>query len=151
MGVKGRKLKVQDCFGKNCPLKIPHPRAGHDIKKSAFPLGCSICRSEHLEEFDEAQALIRQYLEEEGPDAFLKMNRTLHASVEIVGGKGGKKGKKGPPPMKKKKKFVFKARPAPPRPPPAELAKRAEQYKAKKKSAPAAAAAAIRGEHPPAG
>ena len=64
-------------------------------------------------------------LEEEGLDAFLKMDRSLHDSVAIYGGKGGKKGKKGPPPAKKKKK-VFKARPAPPRPGPAELAKRAE-------------------------
>ena len=81
MGIKGRKLKVKDCFGKNCPLNIPHPRAGHDIKKSGFPLGCSLCRSEHLEEYDAAQEQIRKMLEEEGLDAFLKMDRSLHESV----------------------------------------------------------------------
>ena len=47
-----RKQKVRDCFGKNCPLKVPHPRANKDAKKSSFPLGCSLCRSEHLEDFD---------------------------------------------------------------------------------------------------
>ena len=49
----------KNCNGKNCPLKIPHPPASNNFKKSAFPLGCSICRSEHLEEYDQAQDQIR--------------------------------------------------------------------------------------------
>jgi len=43
---------IKDCKGKNCPLKVLHPPAGRDPKKSSFPLGCSLCRSEHLEEYD---------------------------------------------------------------------------------------------------
>ena len=43
----GRKLR--DCKGINCPLKVHHPPADRDVKKSGFPLGCSLCRSEHLE------------------------------------------------------------------------------------------------------
>ena len=115
---------------------MPHPRAGRDIKKSAFPLGCSLCRSEHLEEYDAAQEQIRKLLEDEGIDAFLKMDRSLHETVKLGGG-----GKKGPGgggggPKKaanwkqiaaaKRKKKAFKARPAPPRPAPAELARRAD-------------------------
>ena len=38
--------------GANCPLKVAHPPAGENHKKSAFPLGCSICRSEKLEQYD---------------------------------------------------------------------------------------------------
>ena len=54
------RVKVpKDCKGKNCPLGIPHPPPGHIAAKSAFPLGCSICRSEHLEEYDRAQAAIK--------------------------------------------------------------------------------------------
>ena len=149
--IHGRK-KAKDCFGKNCPLKVPHPRAGRDIKKSGFPLGCSLCRSEHLEEYDAAQAQIRQLLEEEGLDAFLQMDRSLHESVKLVGGKGGKKKGPGPGGPKKAvakkrpaKKKVFKARPAPPRPAPAELARRADQYAAKKKKPAQGAAAAAQG------
>ena len=41
---------LRDCKGKNCPLKIHHPPASKECKKSTFLLGCSICRSEHLEE-----------------------------------------------------------------------------------------------------
>ena len=58
--------KIRDCKGKNCPLNTPHPPAGPDIKKSGFPLGCSICRSEHLEEYDAAQAMIKKMVAEEG-------------------------------------------------------------------------------------
>ena len=60
------------------------------------------------------------------------MDRSLHESVKIQGGKGGKKGKKAPA-KKKAPPKKFKARPAPPRPAPAELARRAEEYAAKKK------------------
>ena len=83
--------KFRDCGGKNCPLKIHHPPASRNAKKSAFHLGCSLCRSEHLEEYDEAQAAIRALLEEDG-DAFLNIDRTLHGSVVVYGGK--KKGKR---------------------------------------------------------
>ena len=27
----------------DCPLGIQHPRAGHLVKNSAFPLGCALC------------------------------------------------------------------------------------------------------------
>lgn len=40
---------LRDCKGINCPLKVHHPPADRDVKKSGFPLGCSLCRSEHLE------------------------------------------------------------------------------------------------------
>ena len=58
---------------------------------------------------------------------FLKMDRTLHQSAKLGGGRRGVKKKKAPI-----KKYVFKARPAPPRPAPEELARRAEEYAAKK-------------------
>ena len=65
------------------------------------------------------------------------MDRSLHESVKIQGGKGGKK--KGKVPKKAAVPKRFKARPAPPRPAPAELARRAEEYAAKKKAAKGAA------------
>ena len=100
----GRTLR--DCKGTNCPLKIHHPPAGNDFKKSAFALGCSICRSEHLKQFDEAQAAIAGMLEEEKLD-YLHMDRSLHKTAKpLVGGKGKKKGKM--PPIVKKK--VVKAK-----------------------------------------
>ena len=35
--------------GENCDLKIGrHPKADKDAKKSRFPLGCSLCRSEKM-------------------------------------------------------------------------------------------------------
>ena len=87
---------IRDCMGKNCPLHMPHPRAGGDAKKSAFPLGCSICRSEHLTEYDQAQAAISEMIEEEKQN-FFHIDRTLHSSQHLQsGGKGGKK--KGPRP-----------------------------------------------------
>lgn len=55
----------KDCKGKNCPLKVHHPPPGKNHMKSAFPLGCSLCRSEHLTQYDEAQARITGMLEEE--------------------------------------------------------------------------------------
>ena len=81
-------------MGKNCPLHMPHPRAGGDAKKSAFPLGCSICRSEHLTEYDQAQAAISEMIEEEKQD-FFHIDRTLHSSFQLGGKKGGKGGKGG--------------------------------------------------------
>ena len=100
----GRAIRnPKNCHGKNCPLKIPHPPASDDHRKSAFPLGCSICRSEHLEEYDAAQAAIAELIGEERIK-FVKADRMLHKSVELMGGGKGKKGKKAPPPKKKKKK-----------------------------------------------
>ena len=69
--------KIRDCNGINCPLKIHHPPASKDVNKSAFPLGCSLCRSEHLEEFDEAQMIIRSMMDEE-PMIFADIDRTMH-------------------------------------------------------------------------
>ena len=95
---------------------MPHPRAGKDAKKSAFPLGCSICRSDHLIEYDQAQAAIAEMMEGEKQD-FFQIDRTLHASSTQVSkkGKGGKgKGKgKAPPAKKKKKSQMFRAVPLP--------------------------------------
>ena len=42
----------KDCKGVDCPLGVKHPPAGPDNKISAFPLGCSICRSENLEAYN---------------------------------------------------------------------------------------------------
>lgn len=46
----GKHQPQTDCTGgPNCPLGIPHhPMAGRDPSKSAFALGCSLCRSEQL-------------------------------------------------------------------------------------------------------
>ena len=70
-------------------------------------------------------------IEEKGINMFLKMDRTLHQSVNLRGEEKGRRYGhfKGKVP---KKKYVFKARPAPPRPAPEELARRAEEYAAKK-------------------
>ena len=35
---------TEDCGGVNCPLGVPHPPPCNDPKKSAYPLGCSLCR-----------------------------------------------------------------------------------------------------------
>ena len=107
------KRPKKDCGGVNCPLKIPHPPAGNDPKKSAFALGCSICRSNHLENYDRAQEIVRAMIDEEGVEAFVNADRFMHKSVKLRGGKKGKKkAKKGPAiviraavrPAKKKKK-----------------------------------------------
>ena len=87
---------------------MPHPPAGHDHRKSAFALGCSLCRSDHLKDFDEAQAAIAAMIGEEKVK-FVTSDRMLHNSVIIVGGKGGKKKGKRPPSPKKKKKALPKA------------------------------------------
>lgn len=52
--------KIRDCNGKKCPLNVPHPPAGPNYKKSGFALGCSICRSDRLSEYDEAKAAVRK-------------------------------------------------------------------------------------------
>ena len=45
----GRKVLTDCCGGPKCPLGIyQHPKADLDVKKSKFPLGCSLCRSEKL-------------------------------------------------------------------------------------------------------
>ena len=46
----GKRKVVTDCTGgANCPLGIyEHPKADLDVKKSKFPLGCGLCRSEKL-------------------------------------------------------------------------------------------------------
>ena len=47
------KLALKDCHGINCPLGIPHPPPSRDPSQGgAFPLGCSICRSEKLARFE---------------------------------------------------------------------------------------------------
>jgi len=43
------KTQSQCVGGKECPLGIDrHPKADMDPKKSRFPLGCSLCRSEKI-------------------------------------------------------------------------------------------------------
>ena len=39
-------IPLQDCNGVNCPLGVPHPPASSDHRKSAYSLGCGLCRSE---------------------------------------------------------------------------------------------------------
>ena len=51
-------LVVRDCGGVDCPLKVPHPPASADPKESVFTLGCSLCRFDHIKEYEEAQAKI---------------------------------------------------------------------------------------------
>ena len=108
----GRNLR--DCKGVNCPLKIHHPPASVDSKKSAFPLGCSICRSEHLKEYDEAQAAINDMIGDE-KDKYIKIDRVMH-NTYVVKDYGGKKGG-GKKKAKKQKRappaYKFKARPMP--------------------------------------
>ena len=62
--IMGRKEYSNKCKGgADCPLGVAHPPAGNDHKKNAFPLGCSICRSENLEKY----AAIQNVEEEESP------------------------------------------------------------------------------------
>lgn len=46
----GSRKVITDCMGgPNCPLGIfKHPKADLDVRKSKYPLGCSLCRSEKL-------------------------------------------------------------------------------------------------------
>ena len=69
------------------------------MKKSGFPLGCSLCRSDHLLEYDAAQDEIRKLIDEDGALVMADIDRMPHKSLKIVGGKG--KGKKGPPKKRK--------------------------------------------------
>ena len=55
--MSGKLSKKRDftvCVGgKDCPLSLEyHPQASHSRRKAVFPLGCSICRSERLEEIE---------------------------------------------------------------------------------------------------
>ena len=106
----GMRAKVQNCYGKNCPLKLPHPLAGPDPKKSAFPLGCSLCRSEHLEAYDIAQAAMTELTKEERKELLKGSKKGIDANFIVPKGfvYGGKKGKRPPDIKKAKKKPVAK-------------------------------------------
>ena len=52
--------KLHDCGGKNCPLGMPHPPADKDPKKSTFPLGCGLCRSDRLAELRQNNSLVQE-------------------------------------------------------------------------------------------
>ena len=52
--------KLYDCGGVNCPLGMPHPPAHKDPKKSTFPLGCGLCRSERLSKMRENKNMIQE-------------------------------------------------------------------------------------------
>ena len=52
--------KLYDCGGVNCPLGMPHPPAHKDPKKSTFPLGCGLCRSERLSKMRENKNIIQE-------------------------------------------------------------------------------------------
>ena len=57
---------AEDCGGVNCPLGVPHPRPCNDPKKSAYPLGCSLCRVKTNSNFQGAALAIEEVkLEEE--------------------------------------------------------------------------------------
>ena len=57
---------AEDCGGVNCPLGVPHPRPCDDPKKSAYPLGCSLCRVKTNSNFQGAALAIEEVkLEEE--------------------------------------------------------------------------------------
>ena len=47
----GKHKPRSECTGGlDCPLGLAkHPVASDDTSKGAFPLGCSLCRSNHLE------------------------------------------------------------------------------------------------------
>ena len=94
----GPTAKPKNCHGKNCPLKLPHPLAGRNPKISAFPLGCSLCRSNHLEAYDIAQAAMSELTPAERKELLRGANKTIDAKFEVPRGVvyGGKKGKKRP-------------------------------------------------------
>ena len=52
------QVEVRDCGGVNCPLGVPHPPGSNDHKKSSYPLGCGICRSERAEKQRQINNLI---------------------------------------------------------------------------------------------
>ena len=104
--------KVRDCGGKNCPLKIHHPPADADGRKSAFPLGCSLCRSDHLLEYDAAQDEIRKLIDEEGSSIMFDIDRVPHATLGITGGKKKGRAPKKPPTVFEKAKAAKKLREA---------------------------------------
>ena len=53
---------TRDCGGVNCPLGVPHPPAGPNLRESTFPLGCGICRSEKLAAMKDNKAVIHEVL-----------------------------------------------------------------------------------------
>ena len=53
-------VKIRDCKGKNCPLGVPHPPASDDYTKSTYPLGCGLCRSDHLADMHENDILVQE-------------------------------------------------------------------------------------------
>ena len=48
----------------DCPLGVPHPRAGPDYKTSSFPLGCSLCERKKVNEVVVVTAEMRKKYEE---------------------------------------------------------------------------------------
>ena len=44
------RVITYDCFGVNCPLGVPHPRAGPNVKESTYPLGCALCEKSKVNE-----------------------------------------------------------------------------------------------------
>ena len=46
---RGGQVELKCCGGKNCPLGVDHPPADIDYRKSVYPLGCGLCRTEKLE------------------------------------------------------------------------------------------------------
>ena len=54
------QVVLRDCNGHDCPLGVPHPPADPDPKKSVFPLGCGLCRSDHLAEMKDNGVVIQE-------------------------------------------------------------------------------------------
>ena len=76
-------VKVRDCHGVECPLGVPHPVGGEDYKKTAFPLGCGLCRSEKLQGIHDNASLIQEVsikpidYKRPNPDANPNLNRRI--------------------------------------------------------------------------
>ena len=106
------RKNMPQCKGNvhKCPLGVPHPPPGHNPRKNAFPLGCSLCRSEHLERYDKQRAeILNNLTKEEQKEFIVSAAKEISQDQFLLMGQGKKKGGKGkkgkmPPPQRKKGK-----------------------------------------------
>lgn len=77
---------AKDCNGVNCPLGIPHPPAATTLdhkQGGAFPLGCSICRTEKYDELKKSSVKQVTLSSDQLPKSFIsKRNRHQYTDID---------------------------------------------------------------------
>ena len=77
---RNKKMPIEDCFGLDCPLGVPHPRASNDIKVSTFPLGCGLCEKKRVNEVVIITPEMRKKAEEQAEKRRAALRKILEAA-----------------------------------------------------------------------